>query len=201
MVHSPFTLLTSTLCPGADITWRHCRLPLPTKSPTYVQNCTVEFFKKNRITAKGQQFCFWRAKPTLTLTGKQWTFPWLRGHGDMLRSTHSGRFLRPFCKVSLSLWASPGEGAPPWEAPLTPTTKLLFKMGETRCNSHHRKCPKILNFKRTVHFLCHLKLMAAAITPASNAHSTAPRKTIPSRRAVQSTAYLWQPSDTGVPLP
>lgn len=159
------------------------------------------------------------AKPTLTLTGKQWTFPWLRGqlqqplclvspwgHAEKYTQWEVSQTILPSFPASLGHLHHledflPLGREPHREKPLTPTTKLLFKMEETRCNSHHRKCPKTFNFKRTIHFLCHLKLIAAAITPASNAHSTAPRKSIPTRRAVQSTAYLWQPSDTGVPLP
>lgn len=42
--------------------------------------------------------------------------------------------------------------------PLTPTTKILFKMGEARWNLHHQKCPKAFEFTRTTCFLCQLKL-------------------------------------------
>lgn len=172
-----------------------------------MQNRTLEFLKRIESITKNENHS--RGTTVLSLNDQahansHWRTTSFSNHcvwcprGDKLRSTHSGKFLGPFCKVPLPLSYLhhledflPLGREPHHEKPLTPTTKLFFKMGEKRYNSHHQKCPKTFDFKRTVHFLWHLKLMVAAITPASKAHSTAPSKTIPSRRAVQSTACMW----------
>lgn len=224
MVHSPFISITNTLCPGADVIWRHHRLPLSTKSPTDLQNCTGEPFKRIASLTKNKNHSLgttvlslndqahtdshWQTTNTsLTLRAASATTVFGVPVGTSREvhtvggfSDHSAKF--PCLWAIFATWrtSSPGRELHR-EKSLKPTTKLLFKTGETRCNSRNRKCLKTFNFKRTVHFLCHLKLTAAATTPVSNTHSTAPRKTIPSRRAVRSTACLWQPSDTGVPLP
>lgn len=140
---SPFILITNTLCPGADIIWRHHRLPLSTKSPTDVQNCTVEFFKriesitKDKNHSQGTTVLSLMTKPTLNSHWQTTKLPWLWG-----------QLQQPLCLVSpwgqaekYTQWEvsrtipqsspasepssplgglpPPGEEAPPWEVPQT----------------------------------------------------------------------------------
>lgn len=85
------------------------------------------------------------------------------------------------------------------------TTKILFKMGETRWNLRHQNCPTAFDFTRTTCFLCQLKLgewqlrtpYSPAPTPTPKAHSTAPVEIIISRDIV----ILFSPRIMEVPLP